>query len=198
MPLPPYIKRKVLKSDAKQYQTIYSKREGAIAAPTAGLHFTNKLLSIIQEKGIEAKKITLHVGHGTFKPVRATYIKNHQMDEEFFEIPETTAHAINSAKSEGRRIIAVGTTVTRALEASAKDETANKIHPGSGKASIFIYPGYTFKIVDALITNFHLPKSTPMMLASAFSGLNLLKKAYEIAQSEGYRFYSYGDAMLII
>jgi S-adenosylmethionine:tRNA ribosyltransferase-isomerase len=198
MPLPVYIKRESVKSDAEQYQTIYAKEEGAIAAPTAGLHFTDNLLNLIKEKGIEVKTITLHVGHGTFKPVTVADIRDHQMDEEFFEIPETTAVAVNSAKSEGRRIIAVGTTVTRALEASARDRMVNRIKSGKGKASIFIYPGYRFQIIDAIITNFHLPKSTPVMLTSAFSGLSLLKKAYAEAQKKEYRLFSYGDAMLIL
>jgi S-adenosylmethionine:tRNA ribosyltransferase-isomerase len=207
MPLPVYIKRESVKSDAEQYQTIYAKEEGAIAAPTAGLHFTDKLLNLIKGKGIEVKTITLHVGHGTFKPVTVADIRDHQMDEEFFEIPERTAVAVNSAKSEGRRIIAVGTTVTRALEASAtppipplarRGKEGVKIKSGKGKASIFIYRGYRFQIIDAIITNFHLPKSTPVMLTSAFSGLSLLKKAYAEAQKKEYRLFSYGDAMLIL
>ncbi len=199
MPLPPYIKRKAEQSDAERYQTVYAKKEGAIAAPTAGLHFTDKLLNIIKEKGIEVKTLTLHVGRGTFKPVLVSDIRRHQMDEEFYEIPEATADAVNRAKSESRRVIAIGTTVTRALEASAEYSTGNRIiKAGAGKASIFIYPDYRFKIIDALITNFHLPESTPMMLTSAFSGLGILKKAYSEAKKAGYRFFSYGDAMLII
>ncbi len=213
MPLPPYIKRKAEQSDTERYQTVYAKKQGAIAAPTAGLHFTDSLLNAIRDKGIEVKILTLHVGRGTFRPVLSSDIKSHHMDEESYEIPETTADTINLAKSEGRRVIAVGTTVTRALEASAASGEGNKIHPvskktlpglsygikaGTGKASIFIYPGYSFKIIDALITNFHLPKSTPMMLTSAFSGLQLLKNAYLEARKRGYRFFSYGDAMLIL
>jgi S-adenosylmethionine:tRNA ribosyltransferase-isomerase len=198
MPLPLYIKRESVTSDIRQYQTVYAEKEGAVAAPTAGLHFTENLLKIIQEKGIEVETITLHIGYGTFKPVTVNDIRYHQMDEEVFEIPETTAFAVNSAKSEGRRVIAVGTTVTRALEASAKDAEPNEIMSGTGKASIFIYPGYKFEIIKALITNFHLPMSTPMMLTSAFSGLDLLKKAYNESQKIGYRFFSYGDAMLIL
>ncbi len=213
IPLPPYIKRKAEQSDTERYQTVYAKKEGAIAAPTAGLHFTDELLNIIKEKGIEVKTLTLHVGRGTFKPVLVSDIRRHQMDEEFYEIPEATADAVNRAKSEKRRVIAIGTTVTRALEASAGYSTGNRIHPvrkkampgrsngvkaGAGKASIFIYPNYRFKIIDALITNFHLAESTPMMLTSAFSGLGILKKAYSEAKKAGYRFFSYGDAMLII
>jgi S-adenosylmethionine:tRNA ribosyltransferase-isomerase len=197
MPLPVYIKRDAVKSDSGQYQTVYAKKDGAVAAPTAGLHFSDTLIGSIKEKGVLVKTITLHVGYGTFKPVTVENIGDHQMDKEVFEISETTADAVNSARVEGRRVIAVGTTVTRALETSAQ-EGAERIEAGTGRASIFIYPGYTFRIVDALVTNFHLPRSTPMMLASAFSELTLLKKAYGIAQREGYRFYSYGDAMLII
>jgi S-adenosylmethionine:tRNA ribosyltransferase-isomerase len=198
MPLPPYIRRKADQSDVQHYQTVYAKKEGAIAAPTAGLHFTDKLLNTIKEKGVEIKTLTLHISYGTFKPVLSTDIEKHQMDEEFYEIPEATTEAVNCAKLEGRRVIAVGTTVTRALEASAVDGLGAMIKAGTGKASIFIYPGYRFKIIDGLITNFHLPKSTPMMLTSAFSGLSLLKKAYSEAQKRGYRFFSYGDAMIII
>jgi S-adenosylmethionine:tRNA ribosyltransferase-isomerase len=198
MPLPPYIKRVAVISDAEQYQTVYAKNEGAVAAPTAGLHFTDNLLNAIKEKGITVKTITLHIGYGTFKPVTACDIRNHQMDEEAYEISVSAANAINSAKEEGRRVFAVGTTVTRALEASASDGTANRIKPGAGRTSIFICPGYRFKILDALITNLHLPGSTPMMLVSAFSGLDLLKKVYSESQKAGYRFFSYGDAMLII
>ncbi len=193
MPLPPYIKRKTAISDLKQYQTVYACRDGAIAAPTAGLHFTEQLLQCIKSKGVLVETITLHVGYGTFKPVSAADICEHKMDEEYYEIPETTAHAISQAKSEGRRVIAVGTTVTRTLEAAATGSNYS-----AGKASIFIYPGYKFKIIDALITNFHLPKSTPMMLTSAFAGLETLKKAYSEAQEKGYRFFSYGDAMFIL
>jgi S-adenosylmethionine:tRNA ribosyltransferase-isomerase len=196
MPLPVYIKRKAARSDINKYQTVYAKKEGAVAAPTAGLHFTDNLLKSIRNLGVEIKTITLHVGYGTFRPVKVTNIEDHQMDEEFLEIPEETAQSVNAAKSDGRRVIAVGTTVTRTLEAFADDKTGSLI-PGTGKAGIFIYPGYSFKIVDMLLTNFHLPKSTPMMLASAFSGLELLKKSYKTAISEKYRFFSFGDAMLI-
>jgi len=206
MPLPVYIKRETVKSDSRHYQTVYAEKDGAVAAPTAGLHFTDRLIHSIKEKGIHVRKITLHVGYGTFKPVTVKDVREHAMDEEPFEIPASTAAAINAAKAEGRRVIAVGTTVTRALETAATpslpplvngDKGGVNIKSGSGQASLFIYPGYQFHVVDALITNFHLPKSTPMMLASAFSGLSDLKRAYSIAHSEGYRFYSFGDAMLI-
>lgn len=201
MPLPLYIKRDSVKSDIGQYQTVYAKKHGAVAAPTAGLHFTDNLLGRIREKGVEVRSVTLHVGHGTFRPVVVGDVTNHQMDEEVYEIPEPVAEAVNSAKADGRRVIAVGTTVTRTLESAVVtpvDKNRAQIEPGTGQASVFIYPGYKIMVIDALITNFHLPNSTPMMLASAFSGLELLKKSYDIAQKEGYRFYSYGDAMLII
>ncbi len=198
MPLPPYIKRAAVRSDAEHYQTVYAKKAGAVAAPTAGLHFTEKLLQALRDKGVEIKTITLHVGHGTFRPVTAECIREHKMDEEAFEIPPSTSDAVNAAKTAGRRVIATGTTVTRALESCAAAAGARTLRPGSGVASIFIYPGYRFRIVDALITNFHLPRSTPMMLAAAFSGLDLLKKAYSESVKRGYRLFSYGDAMLII
>jgi len=198
MPLPVYIKRGAVKADAKQYQTVYAEKDGAVAAPTAGLHFTDRLLSSIKGKGVNVQSITLHVGYGTFKPVTVKDIRDHQMEEEFYEIPANAASSVNAAKAEGRRIVAVGTTVTRALETSAFVSGANRIEAGTGSSSIFICPGFRFQIVDALITNFHLPGSTPMMLAAAFSGLPQLKKAYGIAQGEGYRFYSYGDAMLLL
>ncbi len=195
MPLPPYIKRKADRLDMQRYQTVYAEKEGAIAAPTAGLHFTNELLAAIRRRGVEVRRLTLHVGYGTFKPVKVTDIREHQMDEEYYEIPATTAEAINLAKSEGRKVVAVGTTVARALESSSAEDI--KIKPGDGKSRLFIYPGYDFRIVDALITNLHQPRSTPMMLTAAFTGLDLLKRAYAECQRKGYRFFSYGDAMLI-
>lgn len=198
MPLPVYIKRTAEKTDLKQYQTVYAKNTGAVAAPTAGLHFTEDLLETIRAKGVSIRTVTLHVGYGTFKPVAVTDTSLHKMDEEAFEIPAETADAINSARAEGRRVIAVGTTVTRALESSASGNASGRISAGKGSASIFITPGYKFRTIDALLTNFHLPRSTPMMLASAFSGLETLKKAYAEADREGYRFFSYGDAMLVL
>jgi S-adenosylmethionine:tRNA ribosyltransferase-isomerase len=198
MPLPIYIKRHSDTSDSSNYQTVYADKEGAVAAPTAGLHFTDTLLDAIRKKGIDVRTITLHVGFGTFKPVTADNILEHQMENEIYEIPGATAEAVNSAKKEGRRIVAVGTTVTRALESSGREQMADTVKQGPGTASIFIYPGYRFQIIDSLITNFHLPKSTPMMLASAFAGLETLKRAYNEAQNQDYRFYSYGDAMMII
>ncbi|UCD35544.1 MAG: tRNA preQ1(34) S-adenosylmethionine ribosyltransferase-isomerase QueA [Nitrospiraceae bacterium] len=196
MPLPLYIKRKAAKSDEHQYQTVYAAKDGAVAAPTAGLHFTEELIASIRSNGTDVQTITLHVGYGTFKPVTAGDIGDHRMDEESFEISPSTADAVNSAREEGRRVIAVGTTVTRALESSAGPSGA--IRPGAGKTALFIYPGHAFRVVGSLVTNFHLPRSTPLMLAGAFAGLDLLKKSYVMAQSEGYRFYSYGDAMMIL
>jgi S-adenosylmethionine:tRNA ribosyltransferase-isomerase len=210
MPLPVYIKRESASADSEGYQTVYASEEGAVAAPTAGLHFTGTLLNAIKAKGVRIVTVTLHVGYGTFKPVTSEKIEDHQMDEEYYDIPEAAASAINSARSKGRRIIAVGTTVTRTLESSAAPPSplpagqagplgkGGVVVPGNGKASIFIYPGYTFKIVDVLITNFHLPRSTPMMLASAFAGINHLKTAYYEAEKKDYRFFSYGDAMIMI
>ena len=198
MPLPPYIKRPSDPSDSERYQTVYAKNEGAVAAPTAGLHFTDGLLRSIRDKDVEIHMITLHVGHGTFRPVEAENIEEHEMYEESYEIPAVTADAVNRARTDGRRVIAVGTTVTRALEASISDGTNGRIEGGTGSASIFIYPGYKFNAIDALITNFHLPKSTPLMLTSAFSGPELLLKAYQAAIQKAYRFYSYGDSMIII
>jgi len=198
MALPPYIKRMAVQADTERYQTVYADKEGAIAAPTAGLHFTDKIIRAIKEKGVEVKMLTLHVGYGTFKPVRSDDINNHVMDAEYYEISEETAGAVNRAKAEGRRVIAVGTTSTRALEASASSSSNGSIKSGPGNTSIFIHPGYEFRVIDGLVTNFHQPKSTPMMLTSAFSGLSLLKKAYAGAQEAGYRFFSYGDAMLVI
>lgn len=195
-PLPFYIKRKADGSDLERYQTVYAEKEGAIAAPTAGLHFTDEILSSLKAKGVEIKTITLHVGYGTFKPVVSDNIQDHVMGEEFYEIGEETTEAINTARREGRRIIAVGTTVTRTLEFASNDEGI--IKAGAGKAAIFIYPGYKFKVIGSLITNFHQPRSTPMMLTSAFSGLDLLKKAYSESQKAGYRFFSYGDSMIIL
>jgi S-adenosylmethionine:tRNA ribosyltransferase-isomerase len=195
-PLPFYIKREADSSDTERYQTVYAEKEGAIAAPTAGLHFTDEIISSIKTKGVDVRTVTLHVGYGTFRPVTSDNIKEHVMDEEFYEIPEETAEAVNRAVAEGRRVIAVGTTVTRTLESSAADD--GRVKAGSGTASIFIYPGYSFRIIGSLITNFHQPRSTPMMLTSAFSGLDLLKKAYSESLKEGYRFFSYGDSMIIL
>ncbi|MCP2520938.1 tRNA preQ1(34) S-adenosylmethionine ribosyltransferase-isomerase QueA [SCandidatus Aminicenantes bacterium Aminicenantia_JdfR_composite] len=206
-PLPPYIKRKNEEAikykefDLNRYQTIYAKEEGSIAAPTAGLHFTPKVIDKIKEKGVEVLEITLHVGEATFRPVKTKKIEEHKMGEEYFHIKEEVANKINLAKKDKRRIIAVGTTTVRALESAWKD---NYLEPGFNKTELFIYPGYKFKVVDALLTNFHLPKSTLLMLVSAFAsqnpeeGIKLIKKAYKEAIKRKYRFYSYGDCMLIL
>jgi S-adenosylmethionine:tRNA ribosyltransferase-isomerase len=193
LPLPPYIKNPL--KDPSRYQTVYAKKKGSLAAPTAGLHFTPSLLEALEKKGVEIVYITLNVGLGTFKPIRTENVEEHKMEEEVFEISEESAEKINKAKEEGRRVIAVGTTVVRTLE-SAKEN--GKVKAGRQVTSLFIYPGYEFKIVDALITNFHLPASTPLLLTCAFAGKELIFKAYEEAKRMGYRFLSLGDAMFII
>ncbi len=195
MPLPPYIRREAEEKDRVFYQTVYAKNKGAIAAPTAGLHFTERLLDEIRKKGAEIQYVTLHVGTGTFKPVKTEDIREHKIHPEYREIPEETAFAVGRAKKEGRRIVAVGTTVVRSLE-SGIDER-EKLQPATGYTELFIHPGFQFRIVDVLITNFHLPRSTLLMLVSAFAGRELTLDAYEEAKKEGYRFLSYGDAMLI-
>ena len=192
VPLPPYIDRKPTEADNNRYQTIYAKEEGAVAAPTAGLHFTPELMAAIKAKGVEVLEILLHVGWGTFKGVVADDIREHKMDAEYYRISKEAAEKIKNGKLENRRIIAVGTTTSRALESFGQ----------SGKLSdwteIFIYPPYQFKIVDALVTNFHLPKSTLIMLVSALAGRENVMKAYQEAIKEKYRFYSYGDAMMVV
>jgi len=201
MPLPPYIKRPAPQaSDLDRYQTVYAEKEGAVAAPTAGFHFTPQLLEAIHAKGITVRPVVLHVGWGTFRPVRTEKIEDHKMLSETYEVSEVLARELNQARQEGRRIIAVGTTVVRTLETVYGQ--GNKFHSGRGESNLFIYPGYKFKAVDALITNFHLPDSTPLLLACAFYGGTpstpfSLRSAYEEAIKEGYRFYSYGDAMFI-
>ncbi len=193
MPLPPYITKKL--KEKERYQTVYSKNPGSAAAPTAGLHFTEELLKKIKEGGIETAYITLHVGLGTFRPVKSERIEEHKMHSEFYAIDESTADIINGTKERGNKIIAVGTTSCRVLE-SVADENG-KVEPGSGWTDIFIYPGYKFKITDRLITNFHLPESTLIMLVCALAGRKEILKAYEIAVKERYRFFSFGDAMFI-
>ncbi|MBI5043953.1 MAG: tRNA preQ1(34) S-adenosylmethionine ribosyltransferase-isomerase QueA, partial [Nitrospirae bacterium] len=196
VPLPPYIKRDAKASDKIRYQTVYAKIKGAVAAPTAGLHFSEGLLSKIKKKGVRIKEITLHVGPGTFQPVKCDNVSEHKMEPEYFRITEDAAKAVNRAKEGKGRIIAVGTTSAKALESAADDSAA--LNAGEGYSELFIHPPYRFKIVDALLTNFHLPKSTLLMLVSAFAGRELILKAYHEAVRQGYRFYSYGDAMLII
>lgn len=196
MPLPPYMQREALEEDKTRYQTVFAKKEGAVAAPTAGLHFTKDLLNKLEEKGIIITYITLHVGSGTFKPVRAENILDHKMHAEYIEVSKETADIINYAKSNNQRIVAVGTTVLRALESAYKYSSNNDLEY-SGDTSIFIYPGFEFNIVDVLITNFHLPKSTLLMLVAAFAGYDKIMLAYKTAVEREYKFYSYGDAMIL-
>ena len=193
MPLPPYIHETL--QDPERYQTIYSREKGSAAAPTAGLHFTESLMDRLRKKGVHLGFVTLHVGLGTFRPVQVDEIEDHVMHSEFYSIPTETADLIRMAKQEGRRVIAVGTTSIRTLESAAVDH--GMIEAKQGWTNIFIYPGYQFKIVDAVITNFHLPKSTLIMLVSAFAGREFTLKAYRTAVEENYRFFSFGDAMLI-
>ena len=196
IPLPPYIKRGDEGLDRERYQTVFAEREGSIAAPTAGLHFTHALLQSLRENGVRATMITLHVGIGTFAPVKARDIENHTMEAEWIEISEETAREIEGAKARDGKVIAVGTTTTRALESISNG--SGGVRPGKGMTSLFIYPPYRFGVIDGLVTNFHLPKSTLVMLASAFAGKDLLMRAYREAIRREYRFYSYGDAMLIL
>ena len=193
MPLPPYITHKL--QDKERYQTVYAKHEGSAAAPTAGLHFTKELLEQIEEKGVKIAHVTLHVGLGTFRPVKVDDVEKHHMHSEFYVVEEDQAAMINEAKRTGHRVIAVGTTSCRTLE-SAADENG-MLQAKSGWTEIFIYPGYEFKIIDALITNFHLPESTLLMLVSALAGKEHILKAYEEAVKERYRFFSFGDAMMV-
>ncbi|MDD4957600.1 MAG: tRNA preQ1(34) S-adenosylmethionine ribosyltransferase-isomerase QueA [Candidatus Omnitrophica bacterium] len=197
IPLPPYIEREDVPSDRKDYQTVYAEKEGASAAPTAGLHFTDELIKRISVKGVNIARITLHTGYGTFAPVKTEHIEDHQMHSEYFEITKAAADIINSTKDKGGRIVAVGTTSTRALESAAEPE-AGRVKPFSGRTNLFIYPGYKFKIVSRMITNFHLPGSTLLMLVSAFAGRDLILRAYKEAVEREFRFFSYGDAMLIV
>jgi S-adenosylmethionine:tRNA ribosyltransferase-isomerase len=196
-PLPPYIagKRDLLPSDAERYQTVYARRDGAVAAPTAGLHFTDELLAALQGKGISRHFLTLHVGAGTFLPVKAEDTSGHRMHAEWGEISPEAAAALNETRAAGGRIVAVGTTSLRLLETAADD--AGLIRPFAGETDIFIAPGYRFKAVDLLLTNFHLPRSTLFMLVAAFSGLETMQRAYAHAIAQGYRFYSFGDACLL-
>ncbi len=194
MPLPPYITERL--DDAERYQTVYSRENGSAAAPTAGLHFTKELLREIEEMGVDVVHITLHVGLGTFRPVKEENITDHLMHTEHYQVTPEAADRINAAKARGGRIIAVGTTSCRTLESAADDQGV--VHSGSSDTSIFIYPGYRFKILDGLITNFHLPESTLIMLVSAFSSREHILHAYETAVAEKYRFFSFGDAMLIL
>ena len=197
VPLPPYIARADRQTDRDRYQTIYAKARGSVAAPTAGLHFTPEILERIRERGIEIAEITLHVGLGTFQPVRAEKVEDHKLHKESYEISAAAASAINTAKTGGRRVVAGGTTTVRTLEFAAGQIAGPRIEPGHGEADIFIYPGYQFRIVDALLTNFHLPQSTLLMLVSALAGSEIVLRAYRHAVESGYRFYSYGDCMFV-
>lgn len=195
MPLPPYIERKDEASDQQRYQTVYAEHPGAVAAPTAGLHFDETLLKKIQDKGIEFAYVTLHVGAGTFQPVRVDDIKDHHMHAEYIEVDSGVVQQIEATRARGGRVIAVGTTAVRSLESAAQASAAGRLEEFSGDTDIFIYPGYQFKVVDALITNFHLPQSTLLMLVCAFAGYRAMMDAYKHAVDLEYRFFSYGDAM---
>ena len=196
IPLPPYIKREDEHMDRDRYQTIFAERDGSIAAPTAGLHFTHPLCKSLREQGVAIASVTLHIGLGTFTPVKASNVEDHPMEEERVEIPEEIPREIEETRARGGRVIAVGTTATRALESFSDGKGG--VNAGQGMTPLFIYPPYTFRVIDGLITNFHLPRSTLIMLASAFAGRELLMKAYQEAIERKYRFYSYGDAMLIL
>ncbi|MEZ5317720.1 MAG: tRNA preQ1(34) S-adenosylmethionine ribosyltransferase-isomerase QueA [Vicinamibacterales bacterium] len=196
VPLPPYIHRADTAADRERYQTIYARARGSIAAPTAGLHFDDALLASLDAAGIRRAAITLHVGYGTFKPVRVDEVEAHTVDPERYAVPPATADAIARAKAEGRRVIAVGTTTTRALEHAAA--RTGRVEAGVGQTSLFIRPGHTFRAIDGLLTNFHLPRSSLLMLVAAFAGHDLTMAAYRDAVARGFRFYSYGDAMVIL
>lgn len=196
IPLPPYIRRDPVPEDQERYQTVYARYDGSVAAPTAGLHFTPELLHAIEERGIEIAYVTLHVGPGTFRPITGDEVETHEMDSEEYVLSRETAALIAKAKEESRPIIAVGTTVARALEGA--HENSGCICPGRGFTELFIYPGFKFNVIDGLLTNFHLPRSTLLCLVSALAGQERIMNAYREAVLEGYRFYSYGDAMLIL
>lgn len=198
MPLPPYIDRPDAETDRERYQTVYAEKPGAVAAPTAGLHFDDELMAQLKAKGVETAFVTLHVGAGTFQPVRADNIHDHVMHAEVIEVTPEVCYQVNAAKARGNRVIAVGTTCVRSLESAAKASKENdQIEPFSGDTDIFIFPGYDYQVVDALVTNFHLPESTLLMLVSAFAGYQHAMNAYQEAVAERYRFFSYGDAMFI-
>jgi S-adenosylmethionine:tRNA ribosyltransferase-isomerase len=195
MPLPPYIKREPTEEDREDYQTMFAKVKGAIAAPTAGLHFTSRLLEALKERGIRLATLTLHVGPGTFRPVTTVTIEEHRMDPEWYHIPQETAETIRQVRETGGRVVAVGTTVARSLEAAAS--SSGEVLSTQDETNLFITPGFQFRVVDILLTNFHLPGTTLLMLIAAFAGLEQSRSAYEHAVKNRYRFYSYGDAMLI-
>ena len=197
IPLPPYIKRNDAASDRERYQTVYARERGSVAAPTAGLHFTAEQLAALALRRVERVEVTLHVGYGTFKPVRAGRVEDHVVDPEPYEVAPAAADAIGRAREEGRRVIAVGTTTTRALEDAAL-RGEGRVEAGAADASVFIYPGHRFQAIDGLLTNFHLPASSLLMLVAAFAGRERVLEAYREAVKERYRFYSYGDAMLVL
>lgn len=194
LPLPPYIERAAGADDDHRYQTVYAKHQGAVAAPTAGLHFTDDILNALKNKGVEFAEVTLHVGAGTFQPVRVDNIADHKMHSEWFHVPAETVAAIQAAQARGNKIWSVGTTSLRAIESAAR---TGSLKAGTGDTDIFITPGYTFRVIDRLITNFHLPKSTLLMLVSAFSGSDHIRQIYQHAIGRDYRFFSYGDAMIL-
>jgi len=195
VPLPPYISREDRAGDRERYQTVYARERGSVAAPTAGLHFTPEILARLQERGIETAEITLHVGLGTFQPVRVEQVEKHKLHRESYGISGETAEKINRAMEQKRRVVAIGTTTVRTLEYAARD--SGRVQPGSGEADLFIYPGFQFRVVGALLTNFHLPKSTLLMLVCAFGGKENVMAAYRHAVEQRYRFYSYGDCMFV-
>jgi S-adenosylmethionine:tRNA ribosyltransferase-isomerase len=197
MPLPPYLKRAPTDQDREWYQTLFAQHEGAIAAPTAGLHFTPELVTRLQQRGIGLTTVTLHVGVGTFKPVTVDQIEDHRMGTEWVEVGTEAVRAIRQVQATGGRIVAVGTTVVRAIETAAR-AAAGEVRPYRGETDMFMTPGFSFKVVDALLTNFHLPRTTLLMLVSAFAGTEFLRQAYAEAVRQRYRFYSYGDAMLVL
>ncbi len=196
IPLPPYISRDDSSTDRERYQTVYARERGSVAAPTAGLHFTPEILGRMQERGIETAEVTLHVGLGTFQPVRAERVEDHQLHAETYSISTEAAEKIRRARKESRRIVAVGTTTVRTLEYAAR-QGAGEVHAAAGEANLFIYPGYKFQVVQALLTNFHLPESTLLMLVCALGGKENVMRAYEHAVRKRYRFYSYGDCMFV-
>jgi S-adenosylmethionine:tRNA ribosyltransferase-isomerase len=197
VPLPPYIAREDRPADQERYQTVYARERGSVAAPTAGLHFTSEILSRLRARGIQISELTLHVGLGTFQPVRAQVVEEHRLHTEAYSISPETAEAVNRARATGRRVVAVGTTSVRTLEYSAARSPEGRIAAGTGEADLFIYPGYQFRVVDAVLTNFHLPESTLLMLVCAFAGRETALDAYRHAVEERYRFYSYGDCMFV-
>jgi S-adenosylmethionine:tRNA ribosyltransferase-isomerase len=198
MPLPPYIDREAAEADSERYQTVYARNEGAVAAPTAGLHFDEAMLDRLKAMGVESAYVTLHVGAGTFQPVRVDDIREHIMHSETIEVPQAVVDAVARTRARGGRVVAVGTTVVRSLESAARVNPTGELAAYRGETDIFIYPGYRFAVIDALVTNFHLPESTLLMLVSAFAGYDSVMNAYRHAVAQQYRFFSYGDAMFIL